>query len=933
MGVDAVPARGRWNVLALAVALLLAACNGDSVSGGSLAETRSRVEKGEFGPALIPLKSILQSDPSNTEARYLLGVALNGMDQGALAEIELRKVLESGYDKDKVVPALARAMLQARRHAKLLEEFSKVRLSAPASQNVLDTMLADATGRAGKLSAARDKVQEVLDRDANFGPALLLKSRIMAGLGDLPAGAKLADSLVEREPKNVDALLLAGDYRSHFLNDRPGALALFDRALALQPDNLHALSSAFTIQIDQRAIDSARKYQQALQKVRPGHPQTKYVEAQLALAEGKTARARELAQQLVGAAPEHIGVLHLAGMVELSVGSVKRAEALLAKALQLAPQHNGIRVLLAETYQRSGQQDRAATMLAPLLSQDAPDVRALTLAAEIALQRGDLARADSLYQRALKAKPADSKLRTAQAVLTIAKGNVEDGQRDLRALSASDQGNTAADYSLITSQLMRRDYAAAQESLRVLERKQPKDAGPELLRGRVYLAQSDRINARKSLEAAVAKEPGSFAAVAAIATLDVTEGDLATAQARYETLLKSQPAASVASMAHRALAGIKHSAGAPKADIVAEARAAVKADRNSVPAWVTLVDALLYSRDAKSAVTTAQEALAALPDVPELVEAHGRAQLAANDTNQALVAFNRLALLAPNLVLAHVRLAQTHQALKNDAQTLASLRRALEIEPDNSEAQRMLVAQAVHKGGKTQALDIARGLQSRFPRSSMGFRLEGEVLASLREYPAAIAAFQRGLDKSDVGRLPIRIQQAYLAAEQPAEAQRFVDAWLKSHPDDAAFQKHLADQAMSRKDHATAERYYDTVVRLTPFDMMSLNNLAWLKAQAGKPSVALAERAVSLAPRTPAVLDTLAHAQLAEKRNAEAVATAKRMLTAAPGKPMFQLSAAKVFLAAGEHGLARAELDKLEKLDNPAIKTEAAKLREKLPAS
>ena len=106
---------------------------------------------------------------------------------------------------------------------------------------------------------------------------------------------------------------------------------------------------------------------------------------------------------------------------------------------------------------------------------------------------------------------------------------------------------------------------------------------------------------------------------------------------------------------------------------------------------LTLIAHRLRTNDAKKAVAAGQDAVAALPNNPEILEALARAQLAAGDTNQALASYKKLVQLQPNSPRPLLLVAEAQVAAKDKEAALQSLRKALALKPDMIEAQRGIV--------------------------------------------------------------------------------------------------------------------------------------------------------------------------------------------------------------------------------------------------
>src|SRR5438552_14664258 len=119
--------RMRWarSVLASALITLSLASTGCSRNESAvelLQDAKQRYEKGDINAAIIQLKNLLENDPKNSEARFLLGRASNNVRVPILTEKELRKALELGFDRTAVAPELARSLLAQGQFQKVLDQ-------------------------------------------------------------------------------------------------------------------------------------------------------------------------------------------------------------------------------------------------------------------------------------------------------------------------------------------------------------------------------------------------------------------------------------------------------------------------------------------------------------------------------------------------------------------------------------------------------------------------------------------------------------------------------------------------------------------------------------------------------------------------------------------------------------------------------------------
>jgi putative PEP-CTERM system TPR-repeat lipoprotein len=331
---------------------------------------------------------------------------------------------------------------------------------------------------------------------------------------------------------------------------------------------------------------------------------------------------------------------------------------------------------------------------------------------------------------------------------------------------------------------------------------------------------------------------------------------------------------------------------------------------------LALINYQLAQKETKAALSTAQQAVAALPEHAGLLDALGRVQAVTGDTQQAVSSFNKLGQLMPSSPAPYLRLAEVHWAAKNADATIESLQRALAIEPQHLQAQRALVEAYMAKDMPAEARAVAQQIQQQRPTSDVGYLIEGNMDATRQRWDAALTAYRKGLEAAPKSsELAMRTHTALAASKRGAEAERHAAQWLKANPGDAGFRFYLGDVALSRRDLSAAERAYQEVLELQPENALALNNVAWLMAVQKKPgAVAIAERAVELLPDRPEILDTLATALAAEDQNLRAVEVQRQALSLNDKDPEMRLNLARLLLLAGDKAGAKAELDTLAAL-------------------
>ena len=898
-----------WRVAVVAVVVALAGCGKNEAE--LIEAAKSQLAQNDRAGATIQLKNALQKNPDSAEARYLLGkVLLEGGSAGP-AEVELQRALELGYPAPKIVPLMARSMLGQGKPARVTSAYATTTWPDAESTADLKTSVAAAWLAQGSSEEAKAAVDAALFLQPNLEAAILLKARLTAQGGNMAAALGQVEGLLARNPKSAEAWTLKGDLLLGTAKDHGPAIEAYKQAVAANPQLVSAYAALISLYVAERHLDEATKQLEALRAVAPKSLVTVMLDGQLALAKGDLRHAREQFQLVLRAMPNHVAALQAAGQTELGLNSLEQAETLLTKAAQLAPAAIAPRLLLAQTHLRQNQPAKAQSDLEPLLERDNVPVQVLMLSAQAALVSGDAATAEALFRRAAKAAPDDPKIRTALALSHLSKGKADSALAELQAVSESDTG-ISADLAMVSTLIRQGKTDEALKAIDAMAKKQPDRPLADQLRGQVLMRKNDREGARKSFEQALAKDPTYFPAAAALAGLDVVEKHFDKAKVRFTTFLQKSPGNLQAMMA---LAEVAARSNAPRSEVTALIEAAIKANPNELAPRLSLIDYLLSAGDAKAALTATQAALTALPDRTELIERLGRCQFALGDREQAAAAYNRLVTLKPKLPTGYLGLADVAQARGDTAGAAREVRRALEIAPDSAPVQRAAIESALRDKHPERALAVARKVQSQHPNDAAGFLYEGEIALQGKDWTGAEAAFRKAIGKQRGAVAPARVHATLLAAGKTAQADQFSATWRRDHPKDMVFVLYLGDDALARGDQVSAERWYRAVLDKNPDNPIALNNIAWLMVAQHKPgALALAEKAVSLSPDQPQLLDTLAQAQAAEGQVSQAVETAQQALALAPGDASIRFNLAKFLLASGNKRQAKLELDRLAAL-------------------
>ena len=890
---------------------LLVACGGKSADD-LLASAKQYLEKNDKKAAVIQLKNVLQKNPDSPEARFLLGRTLLQSGDVVSSGVELRKAQGLGYPSSQVVPLLAKSLLANREYKKLTDEFGNSVIPEPQAMAELKTTVAAAYAAQGNTDQARVALRSAFESVSDYAPALVFEARLEARALKSDRALNLLEKALSENPVDAEAWHLKGELLYHAKSDHPAAMRAYRKALSINSSYFPAHVSIIDALFSQRDLTGAKVQLEEFRKVFPGQLQIVYFDAQLAYLNNDNKKAEEFIQTLLKVVSGDPKVLQLAGAIEFKNQSLLRAEDYFQKALQLAPTLSGARRMLALVYISSGQTNKALATLEPLLSRDDVDAETLSIAAQAKARAGDTKQANAYLIRAAKLTPTETKSRVALAINNFKSGNDDTILGEIETIAASDN-SSYADSVLVNAYIQKKEFDKALKAVETIERKEPGKANVANLRGQIQLLRKDKSDARRSFERALAIDPVFVPAATNLALLDLADNKPDLSKKRFENVLAADPKNLQALLA---LAGLRARAGGSAEEVGSLLAEAVKMNPTNATPRVLLTNHYLNFKNPKRALAVAQDAIAALPQSPEILDALGRALSAAGERNQAINAFNQLIKIQPDSPQVYMQLARIYSEEKNVDQTRTSLKRALGIKPDLLIAQRALIALELSSQRPDEALAVARTVRSQRPSNDAGFLLEGAVEVSRKNFATAIDVYRAGLRQTSSTEIASQLHATLNAAGKSSEAEKFAVSWTKEHPKDSGFVWYLGGLSLAQHNYTAAEEYFRRVDQLTPDNALVLNNLAWLMAQLNKPgAVAYAQKADALLPNKPVILDTLAFALVSEKQVAKAIEVQKRALALAPDAYGMRLSLAKMYIQAGDKAAARAELDKLSKLD------------------
>ena len=347
--------------------------------------------------------------------------------------------------------------------------------------------------------------------------------------------------------------------------------------------------------------------------------------------------------------------------------------------------------------------------------------------------------------------------------------------------------------------------------------------------------------------------------------------------------------------------------------------AVVAANPDNLAARRALAQVQVQRGDPKGALVTIAP-LAARTDLdPGTLALIGTAHAQTGDFAGAQTFLERAAKLAPNVAAIRTQLAMTRLAQGDGAAAVAGLQQVLKSDPKSQQALMSLTFVQLRARDYKAAHDSASRLVAAYPNLPLALNLRGTSSLGLADTKAAEADFRAAIAK-DPKFLDARrnLAQVLLATNRADAGKKELESIAAANPGDTPTLMLLADVA--GRANAPNERvdWLKRAVTSAPRDPAPRAALIQAYVAAKNPSGALTE-AAGLArdrPTDASALQLLAGAQLANKQNAAAVETVRRIVALAPKNVGARILLARAQAAAGPIGIAdaRATLQEASRL-------------------
>ncbi|MHC4715417.1 MAG: tetratricopeptide repeat protein, partial [Planctomycetota bacterium] len=833
--------------------------------------------QGRYPPAILQLVRWYEQAGRNQEALKIYQAAQQALkDEPALLD-QLNLALEKDPAKrmayqlavaekapDPPGRALRKAMVY-QAHGKKEEYLQQLKAAEkidPESPSVIEQLFSVAIATPGAPGAEK-YVDLAVSKDLDKVGGRVYKARLAMARDDVDGAIRLIDEALKLRPRYSQAHAFLG--ACYLNNGQLGpARQAFEAAQHLNPANVRALLGLVMVAEQEGRPGDRAHWVTLAYKFRPEHPQIR--EAYLQLRESRedpeaVIRHRE---QIQRTQPGNLSNLARLGPLYERVGQIQKAELVYRQLWQRTGNSAQALRLLTHLLHKTDRDAEARSMLSNFATRAKDQVGAYLLWADYLEQAG--AREVARQRLAKAAKLASTPKEIVRAHLAAARFEArqtnwaEAAEHQRKVLEhVQDTLKPVVERVLIGFLIESKQLEEAQKRIDDALAKDDRDVDVLTLSGLAYYSQNDFAHAKQRLDHVLSLSAGHADALVYRAQVHLANGDKGLAVADLKEALRANASPAVTMR----LVGIYESMG----DFLG-AYNALRSLLNDQPG---------YRPALQTAIRICQQ--------------HKKWRELDEILKIARKAYPR----EPGYLIPHIQRLQQIGRHDRAVEILKTMRKVL---PQSAEISLRLAQALLEAQQYDEALTVAEKLREHHDFGASAVAICGRACQKKGDPDKAAGEFQAALKVADEGRqlgfVVLQIRRAYAPDTKKAISQ--LNQWVGLRPESWELPWLLADMHMADGDYPNARKrlrqalantktdaqrfrvlrqlglmcqqakqfeqskaHYDAALKLSPNDMIALNNLAWMLAfdlNQVDEALKLAERAYQQGPYNAHALDT-----------------------------------------------------------------------------
>jgi tetratricopeptide (TPR) repeat protein len=540
----------------------------------------------------------------------------------------------------------------------------------------------------------------------------------------------------------------------------------FSNALQIEPNDADArYFSAFAAEKANDLRAAAGGYQAAL-NVDATHALALAALGRLYVFSGLPDKGLEAVEKGLAVHAGHPDLLVVRAAARLALGHEQEAADDATAVLAQQPNNEYAVALLAGIYRTRGERSRAVELVEGALQRAPNSIDMRTVLAQLYLDTGDQERAEVELKRIVELQPTEIQHRQRLVAFYAQTGKPQEAEATLRQLIELQPVSVDNKLALVNFLVRQKNLDAGEAELLALIEHDPKDDALRIAAGQFYEShdlQDDAARAYQDvIERAKLKPPGLGARVR-LAALRIRQNRLADARPLVDAVLTANPRDNDALVLRASFA----LAEGRSVDAITDLRAVLRDQPDSSPVLRTLA------------------------------QAHARN----NEPDLARENYRHAIEVDPGNTQARLEFAGFLSRAGDNSEAKPLLDAILKIEPTNVAALEIQFRVLAALGDNAGVADVARKVIEAQPNGPLGYYMEGVVHEAAHDVPAAIASYERSLEKAPLGveSLGALARVLVVSGQRPAARAR-LEKVVAQYPDHSVALNLLAELLLADRD-------------------------------------------------------------------------------------------------------------------------------------
>ncbi len=877
-----------------ALILFVTACTEQVSTEQYMENGRSYFNEKHWKSAVIEFKNVLKHTPEHSEARALLGQTYIKTGSSNAAIKELKRAIEFGYDKNKLMRPLAKAFLQVDQLNNVIDEILPDKNQSKETQASIYAMRAIAYMGLKNEKQSLNSLNKAKKNDESNTDVRLAWAFFEKNKGDLSAQKKWLKPILSSEIGVADAWTQWAEIELKEKN-LTEAINAYSRSIELRGyPHLDSLRRAL-IYLDMDKLDKAQQDIDGLKKAGANWYLINHVAGVIALKKQQWDQAQILFQKTLSLNPDYAPSQYLLAIIEEKKSNLQKALTLLEQYTDKIPDQKSANILHVKVLLKLNKTEKAQSILEKIYQDHKGDLQVLTLLGKTYLQQGKNSQAIEFLNKSIAIQPDNLSIRYLLGKAMIGQPlTASKGRQEIIDLIKINPKFVQAEIELYNSYVSEKKYEDARNVSIEIANKHPELSLGDLLFAVSYLSQGEKAKASELLLESMKKYPADEVLTRYQAKIFMQEQKISEAVALYRILLEKDP---------KNLAALKQMAYISKVEGNQEQVIAwlIKAkDRNPDRLEPKLILAAEYleMEQADKAVKILELDKKNNQDDPRLKMLMAQVNISKGLFEQAVLILNPLTLENPDMVAPYFLLARVYATENKLVKFRDTLEKVLQLQPNHLGGNIALARLEMVEDNKKAFKEKVQWLYQRFPDQPEVLSLKAKLESVNRNYSEAIKTLTKLNKQVKSAAVVIGLSRSYWKSGQHKEAINNLEAWNRENPEDLNVLLDLGQFYSYVGREKEALSVYKKLYKQKPRDINVLNNLAWLlKDDNPAQGIKYAEEALRYAESDPYIMDTLALLYYNNNEPEKAEAYSRSAVRIKPDSEDFQLNHAKILIA------------------------------------